>query len=193
MSAKPNNSQSGFTLLEMLVVLVIVAVMAGLLVFSAGDSPARKLQREARALAALINTATDDAVMHSREIGLVIDDSGYRFVSFDPKTKSWLPLQQKPLSEHKFDEPYTVQFQLDGERIDEATRARIEQFSGRGGGNGKDKDDSALKPVLLMLSSGEITAFTLTLENDQAAFTLSSDGFNAVEVVVAPAQSGRAG
>src|SRR5690606_4366171 len=72
MRPQSNNCARGFTLLELLVVLVIVAVMAGLLVFGAQDSPARQLQREARALAALINTAADEAVSRSIEIGLVL-------------------------------------------------------------------------------------------------------------------------
>lgn len=190
MSAKKTR---GFTLLEILVVLVIIAVMAGLLVFSTHDSPERRLQREAHALAALLNIATDEAVMQSREMGLVINDRGYHFVVFDTESKKWLPLQKKPLANHLFPEAYRVQFQLDGEQVDDATRALIEKFIARGSSSGGDSDITTKgsdKPLLLMLSSGEITAFSLTLQYQQYSFTLSSDGLNPVRVKAATEQAG---
>lgn len=171
----------GFTLLELLVVLVIIAAMAGLLVFSAQDSPERRLKREASTLATLLNLAADEAVMQTRDFGLAIDNRGYRFVVFDPAKKSWLPLQQKPLAEHIFDEPYGVQFQLDGEQLDDATRARIDKYLAAGSGAA---DGDANKPLLLILSSGETTAFSLTLRHEQATYTVSGDGFNPVAVQV---------
>lgn len=172
-----------FTLIEVLVVLVVVAVMAGLLVFSMRDNPERELKREAQGLAALLNTALDEAVMQSRDLGLVISDRGYVFVAFDPKEKRWLPLLQKPLGEHHFAEGYLVEFAFDGKQIDDKTRARIEKFIARGSGdNDADLNDGEKKPALLLLSSGEITAFALTLRYEQVAFKLSSDGFNAVTV-----------
>jgi general secretion pathway protein H len=193
----PNQNAKGFTLLEILVVLVIIAVMAGLLVFSTHDSPERRLQREANALAALLNIATDEAVMQSREMGLVINDRGYHFVVFDPEAKKWLPLKKKPLADHLFPEAYTVQFQLDGEQIDDGTRALIDKFiergaasGGIGGGDADISTESSDKPLLLMLSSGEMTAFSLTLQYQQFTFTLSSDGLNPVKVKVVSEQSG---
>jgi general secretion pathway protein H len=173
----------GFTLIEMLVVLVVIAAMAGLLVFSMSDNPERELKREAQGLAALLNTAADEAVMQSRDLGLAINDQGYVFVVFDPKEKRWVPLLQKPLGAHQFAEGYSVEFAFDGKQIDDATRARIEKFIARGDGDTEaDLQDSEKKPALLLLSSGEITAFVLTLRHEQAAFQLSSDGFNAVTV-----------
>ena len=82
-SAPGIRNTQGFTLLEILVVLVIVAVLAGLLVFTYRDNPQQRVRREAAALAAVLNLAADEAVMQNIELGLVIDDEGYRFVYFD--------------------------------------------------------------------------------------------------------------
>lgn len=171
----------GFTLIEVLVVLVIVAAMAGLLVFSFKDNPERALKREAQGLAALLNTAADEAVMRSRELGLVINDAGYRFVVFDAEKNTWEPVLQKPLGEHVFEAGYHVEFALDGEKVDDATRARIEAFTARGAADTEaDLESSGDKPTLLLLSSGELTPFTLTLQRGDASVTLRSDGFNPV-------------
>jgi general secretion pathway protein H len=186
MSPRPNKFARGFTLLEMLVVLVIAAVMAGLAVFGMQDSPARKLQREANALAALINAAADEAVARSLELGLAIDARGYRFVYLDPETRRWQPWQQRPFAGHRFDAEYHIDFQLDGDQLDEVSRQRLQQFIDRSAADSEaDLGDGDNRPLLLMLSSGEVTPFVLTLTSDAASYTLRSDGFNPVAVDIA--------
>jgi general secretion pathway protein H len=170
------NNNRGFTLIEILTVLVIIAVMAGLLVIGFKDSPQRRLQREAGELAALINAATDEAVMRGLEFGLVIDDRGYGFVYFDMEKKQWLPVAQGSLAQHNFDEPHTVEVVLDNARISDAERQRVQAFVARG-------EDAASRPLLLILSSGEVTPFTLTLgAGADSKIILSGDGFNPVTV-----------
>jgi len=170
------NNNRGFTLIEILTVLVIIAVMAGLLVIGFKDSPQRRLQREASELAALINAATDEAVMRGLEFGLVIDDRGYGFVYFDMEKKQWLPVAQGSLAQHNFDEPHTVEVVLDNARISDAERQRVQAFVARG-------EDAASRPLLLILSSGEVTPFTLTLgAGADSKIILSGDGFNPVTV-----------
>lgn len=167
---------SGFTLLEILVVLVIIATMAGLLVFSFHDSAERKLQREADTLAALLNAVVDEAVMRGVELGLVIDGDGYRFVFFDAEKKQWQPSPERSLARHDFEQSYTIEFALDGEHLDERTLARVKLFAGRG-------EEDRLRPSLLILSSGEITPFTLTLGIDEDhKISLGGDGVNPVSV-----------
>lgn len=166
----------GFTLIEIMVVLVIVAVMAGLLVFSFNDSPQQRVQREATMLAALINAASDEAVMRGFELGLVIDDTGYQFVYFDPEKKQWQPARERALMRHEFAEPYAVEFTIDGAQVDDETRQRIQALAAR-------SDDAALKPTLLIFSSGEVTPFRLALSvTQQPPITLVGDGLNPVVV-----------
>lgn len=167
---------AGFTLLEILVVLVIVAVVAGLAVFGVRDNPQQRLRREADQLAALLNYAADEAVLRGVELGLIVNDKGYRFVYYDVEKKQWQPLPDRALQGHAFAEPYEVSFALDGEHIDEKTLARIKNMSERG-------DEETRRPMLLVLSSGEMTPFRLTLRyGDAPEVTLSGDGFNPVVV-----------
>lgn len=166
----------GFTLLEILVVLVIMATLAGLLVFSFSDSPERRLRREADGLAALLNVAADEAVMRGMELGLIVTGEGYSFLYYNVATKKWEALPDRPLGRHAFPEVYEVTFALDGERLDEKSLERVRALAAR-------SDDEVKRPMLLLLSSGEITPFTLTLRHgDDAEATLAGDGVNPVAV-----------
>jgi general secretion pathway protein H len=175
----PMRAASGFTLLEILVTLVIVAAMAAMLVFSFQDSSQQKLRREASDFAVVLNAAADEAVMRGIEIGVVLDEEGYRFVVFDPETRRW----QKPLinglAEHEFPERYVIDLSLEGSEVDPQMIERIKLLAQR-------SDDERLRPSILVLSSGEVTPFKLTLSTDKnsekspAIISLHSDGLNPV-------------
>jgi general secretion pathway protein H len=157
-----------------MIVLVIVGVMAGLLVMGFKDSPAQRVRREAGDLVALINAASDEAVMRSIELGLVIDETGYQFVYFDPEKKQWQAARERGLARHDFTETYKIDFALDGAQIDDATRQRIQALAER-------SEDAALRPTLLILSSGEVTPFRLSLGvGEEAPVTVVGDGLNPV-------------
>lgn len=181
--------QRGFTLIEILVVLVIVAAMAALLVFSFHDSSQQRLRREANDFAALLNAAADEAVMRGIELGVVVDDEGYRFVVFDPETKQWQAAIERGLAAHKFPERYKIDFALDGSEVDEQVIERIKLLA-------QHSEDERTRPSILILSSGEITPFKLTLrpdgeatesESTQGVTTLRCDGLNPVVLDLNPA------
>lgn len=72
--------QAGLTLVEMLVVLAIVAVMAGTVALSVGSGNGRTTEAEARRLAARLELAGDEAMVTGRTIGFDWDNGAYRFV-----------------------------------------------------------------------------------------------------------------
>lgn len=164
----------GFTLIELMVVLVVIAVMAGLLVIGIGDDPGRQLRREASTLAAVLNIAADEAVAQGMELGLVIDEAHYHFVRFDRRQRRWQAIEGKPLARHEFATPYTVELELDGEEVDERLRERIQKLAKQG-----EKED---QPLLLLLSSGESPPYRLALAgiHGDIAVELRSDGVNPV-------------
>src|SRR5690606_25242751 len=79
------SGQRGFTLLEIMVVMVMVAVLAAIVTpnLFAAKSRGKDLEREASMLAARLRAAQDDAMLYGIEYGLVFSADGYRFVRWD--------------------------------------------------------------------------------------------------------------
>ena len=86
MSGAP--ASAGFTLIEILVVMVVIACMAGLAVVSAGVAgPARELTHEADRLAGLIGVLADEAVLDNREYGLRVERDRYQVFYYDEASR----------------------------------------------------------------------------------------------------------
>jgi general secretion pathway protein H len=84
-------ASSGFTLLEILVVLVILGVTAGLVVVNLGGDERGTTEREARRLAGALEHAAAAAQWRSETLGVSADGDGYRFWRRTADDR-WLPL-----------------------------------------------------------------------------------------------------
>jgi len=73
---------AGFTLLEMLIVLAIVAVMAGAVTLGIGSvTRAPSVETEARRLATRLQAAADDAMLGDRMLAFTVEKHGYGFAT----------------------------------------------------------------------------------------------------------------
>lgn len=84
--------QRGFTLLELLLVIVIAGITLGLVSFNAMPSTHQALQNEAQRIALLMQLARDEAIVRNRPIAFEAAADGYRFVIRDGNT--WQPVEQ---------------------------------------------------------------------------------------------------
>lgn len=71
---------AGFTLLELLVVLVIAGLTLGMVSFNAMPSERQVLVKESQRIALLLQLARDEAIVRNRPIAFQADDQGYRFL-----------------------------------------------------------------------------------------------------------------
>jgi len=82
---------AGFTLLEMLVVLLIAGILVSLASLSLSRNPRTDLKEEAQRLALLFESAGDEAQVRSRPIAWEPTDHGFQF---DVRTADgWRPLR----------------------------------------------------------------------------------------------------
>jgi general secretion pathway protein H len=81
---------AGFTLLEILVVVLIIGVMTAVMVltmnFSGQDTP---LQTESERLLSLMQYARDQAELQTRNYGIVFSQHGYEFVVYGVRRGAW--------------------------------------------------------------------------------------------------------
>ena len=80
-----SGSKRGFTLIEILVVLVIVGVMLALVSLNLTPDDGRILQTEAQRLALLLEQARDEAISSGQEIAWSSQKGSYRFWRKDKK------------------------------------------------------------------------------------------------------------
>lgn len=75
-------NDSGLTLVEMLVVLVIIGIAAGAATLTIGSiTRAPSVEAEARRLATMLQSAADDAMLGDRMVAFTIESHGYAFAT----------------------------------------------------------------------------------------------------------------
>ncbi len=141
-------SQSGFTLLELIVVVVIIGVMASFVVLSIGLGHSDEVKQEARRLHALIDLAAQESMLSGRELGVRFKEQEYRFYSqvYEDKKLVWRPLtDDEHLSEaRELPEQIELELYVEGSIVDL---------------------DKPLEWVhITLLSSGEIIPFELLIK-----------------------------
>ncbi len=135
-------SQKGFTLIEIMVVVVIIAVLMGAVTLSFPPVGDKLLKENAERFSALISLAQDESILQSAEIALEIDDKGYGF--YRNENNSWAALSEAPFKKRQLPVDITSKLFLDG------ISTNLEERENDG-------------PQIVFLSSGEMTPFTYQL------------------------------
>ena len=92
----------GFTLLEVMLVVLIIGIVTSLAVYAMKPvGPSRQAKSEAQALMAAIDYAQQQAILSHQPYGLVINDRGYKFYSYQGLDQGqWQPAANKAFHQH---------------------------------------------------------------------------------------------
>ncbi len=143
--------QQGFTLIEVLLVVVIVGILMGVTIVSLNiQDPARRVLLESERLQANLRFARMLAENDQREIGLELLPESYRFLAFDNTQRLWLLLDNEPALKAVSTPGISIRWI---ERPEDADNP----FSP------EEAERTQLTPDVLMLSSGEATPGQLHL------------------------------
>jgi general secretion pathway protein H len=156
----------GFTLVEILVVVVVIAIVVSLAVLSVGvtgrDS---QLDEESRRIEGLVGLLHERALLEGRDFGLRIEPNSYEFVVYDPRRDRWLTLDEEREFRHR-ELPRGLSFQLELDSQVVVIKPIDRDLS----------SDQAPGPQVAIAASGEGTPFRLTLLRGGSAAKASVDG-----------------
>jgi general secretion pathway protein H len=89
-TARLRSRSRGFTLIEIMIVVVIIGVIsAGVLLSVNLTGRDRELEKESDRLLTLVNYAREQAEMQTRDYGIVVRADGYQFVAYDARRQVW--------------------------------------------------------------------------------------------------------
>jgi general secretion pathway protein H len=151
----------GFTLLEILVVIVIIGVMVSVVSLSINLlGPDREAEEETRRFWAVLRQAREEAELQAIDVAVFVGATDYEFLRFDTRRNEWQPIADDSLFAPRA-LPEGLRFRLWMESRELVLKPGLPDRS---------KKDEAQKwpPQLTVLSSGDVAPFELHLERDAA-------------------------
>lgn len=151
-------ASAGFTLLELLIVVAIIGLLAGAVTLSwraLGND--QEMDQETGRLRGVIDLLHEEALMQTRDYGLMFTETGYRFYVFDYQTLKWLEPQGDDLLEpHALRPRLSMVLLLDGREVP------LER-------DFESQDIKNPEPQVMLLSSGEVTPFRIEMSRQDIA------------------------
>lgn len=146
----------GFTLIEILVVVLIISIVSAIAVFALRDTRGDTLiKEEAQRIATLLQLASEEAAMQGRDLGVRFRPESYDFLLYEPDLQNWVTLDyDRLLRERQVPDGIFLTLKLDDLDV-ELPQA---------------EEDKLEPPQVLILSSGETTPFELVIESDNSDY-----------------------
>ena len=170
-SGSTHFKKAGFTLLEVMLVLLLIGLAAGFVMFNAfGASKSDLLKSQAQRLQVIVDMASDFAVLNQQQLGVRFEQqkNEYYFVYLDDEDE-WQRIEEDIYSTYTLPEPFTYELNLDDLPWDIEDRLFDRELfdenlsvSDAGVEIGNEEEKKLPPPQILIMSSGEITPFVLS-------------------------------
>lgn len=152
-SSKQKNKEAGFTLVEVLCVLALLGLTAGLVVLNL-PKPAPPIEAEMQKLTGLLNLAVRQSVIDGKSRGVDVTQTQLEIYGYDGE---WTLEHQQ-----EFVDVNELELTVDGQEVNLKSRDRR-------------KEKEALPPLIYFDAVGNVTPFLLSLEGEQQSYSLAPD------------------
>ncbi|MBS9827382.1 MULTISPECIES: prepilin-type N-terminal cleavage/methylation domain-containing protein [Vibrio] len=165
---------NGFTLIEILLVLVLLSLTAVAVISTLPTSQKDLSKQYAQSFFQRLQLLNEEAVLSGKDFGVRVDDAKSTYALLSLTSEGWQPLKLKQIpSKTKLEEDITLQLELGGGAWDNDERLfkpgslfDEEMFA-------EEEDEKKIEPPqVFIFSSAEVTPFTLSF------FPQNGDAFN---------------
>lgn len=133
---------SGFTLIEVLIVIVIISIVSGVATLTIHFNHNKQLETFAHTLSNQIILAEEEAILRPAVLGLGFSANTVQFYQYKEKDHTWQPLNNKLFNAKNIPEKTEITLKID---------------------NKTTPADG--KPKIIISSSGDIPAFVISIGN----------------------------
>lgn len=162
-AAQPRNDTSGFTLIEILVVIFIIGIVTGVALLSVSRNENRQIKTFATELSQMVSMTEEEAMLHPQVMGITLDGMAVNFSSFKKDAASqkslWLPVNDSVLSKYAIPDDVEISLHMGGKLVK----------------LGRDK-----APQIIFSTNGDVTPFILYVgkrgHKPSYAITADADG-----------------
>lgn len=140
---------AGYTLIEILVVMLIISIVTSVALLSIGRNSSRQLEAQAAELTQLISLAQEQAMLQPAVLGLSLSGHEYHFMSLQQaaagKKHAWVPVTDEALRKHVLPGDISIELTVKGS-LAEHEKSGV--------------------PQIIISPNGDITPFSIYLGRD---------------------------
>jgi len=157
-------TEKGFTLIELMVVVLIVGLLAAVMVVSVSitgrDS---ELEQESQRVFSLVKYAREKAELQTREFGLLLGNGRYEFLTYDPRKLIWRTVDEdESLRLRELPQGLRLRLVVEGREVvlkdPENDEKKTEEQ--------RKKAEAERVPHVIIYSNGDLTPFSLSVERE---------------------------
>jgi general secretion pathway protein H len=151
LSHAENKTIQGFTLVEILIVMLIISIVASVAALTITTNQNKNIENFTHQLVNIIQLSCEEAMLRPATLGLAFTSNTYQFYQFQ---KKWIPLTDKIYGKHSFSSSIKLSLKVQNKTV---------PLDG--------------KPYLIISTSGDISPFVILIgkQNHSPLFKITGE------------------